>query len=278
MRPIGAHVSSAGGLTNVLKNAQNIGADSCQFFAGSPRTWARSLYPQNQVDAFLETKSFLDFGPVFIHALYLVNLASADPVIIEKSSQSLLTDLKNADQINAVGVIIHIGSHLGRGFPAVKEQVISHCRSLLAQSQSTHLILENDAGQNGKIGSLEELSELSAAISHPRLRICLDSAHLFASGIDIRQSAMVDKLLADLDRLNLLPLLDCLHLNDSKSALGSFRDIHANLGQGAIGLDGLKLFINHPSLKHLPIILEVPGADGHGPDAENISTARSIAA
>lgn len=275
MRRIGAHVSVAGGLGNALKNAQEIGSNCLQIFAGSPRTWARSLYLDKDVLEFKAQSQALDITPLFIHALYLVNLASDQMEIVNKSATSLRYDLQNGDALGAVGVVVHLGSHQGRGFASAKEQLIQSINSLLNESKTTRFLIENSAGQNGKIGTLEEVRDLIEQISHPRLGICLDTAHLFASGFDLRQKNEVDKLIAQLTSYNLLDKVTCLHLNDSKSALNSHRDLHANLGEGEIGLTGLAQFINHPKLIHLPVFLEVPGANGW-PDKANIDIAKSL--
>jgi deoxyribonuclease-4 len=275
-RRVGAHVSVAGGITNAIENIKKIDGNCIQFFAGSPRTWARKIYSTQQVTEFNSKVDQEHLRPVFIHALYLVNLASLDPNIFQKSTDSLLTDLQNADLIKAEGVVIHIGSHLGRGFDSCKTQVVQVVNQLLNSTVSTNIIFENDAGQNGKIGSLEELSELVSEIQSDRIKICLDTAHLFASGYDLRDLANVDLLVDKLSRLKLLPRLVCLHVNDSKSALGSQRDVHANLGEGEIGITGLSNVVNHPSLKHLPMILEVPGINHQGPDLENIQIAKDF--
>ena len=274
-RKIGAHVSSAGGPLNAITNAKNINANCLQIFAGSPRTWTRSLYPNKDVTLFNQTIDYLDLRPVFIHALYLVNLAS-DTDITQKSYLSLKTDLQNGDAIQAAGVIVHLGSHQGRGFTIVKDQLVTQIRQLLAETSTTAFIIENSAGQQGKIGTLEEISFLLSAVDSPRLKVCLDTAHLFAAGYDLRSAAAVDDLLSELEQRNILHSLVCLHLNDSKSALGSRRDLHENLGDGQIGLEGLANFVSHPRLAHLPLILEVPGQDGHGPDAHNVALARSL--
>jgi deoxyribonuclease-4 len=153
---------------------------------------------------------------------------------------------------------------------------VAAIQRVLSMTENCDLILENAAGQNGKIGSLEELSFLINTVANPRLKICLDTAHLFASGIDLRSPVSVKKLVSDLKEFNLLNSLVCLHVNDCASDLGSHRDLHANLGEGKIGLEGLKSLINHQELSHLPLILEVPGDNRQGPNLVNITTAKGL--
>lgn len=273
---VGAHVSIAGGLTNAVKNIQDIGGNCLQIFAGSPRTWARKPFPEDQVQAFNQQIKENDLTPVFIHALYLVNLASDKKDLIEKSYQSLLMDLTNGQKINSTGVIVHIGSHQGRGFEKDKNQVVNLIKKLLSNTTNTSFIIENSTGQKGKIGSLEEIATLIKEINNPRVNICLDSAHLFGAGYDLRKKEIVNQLVKKLEKDNLLKHLVCLHLNDSKAPLGSGRDQHQNVGEGEIGKQGLSNFINHPKLKHLPIILEVPGENKSGPNKQNILTTHSL--
>lgn len=275
-RKIGAHVSAAGGPSKAINNALSIGANCFQIFAGSPRTWKRSLYNQSEVDRFNQLVDQNNLKPVFIHALYLVNLASDNPETLEKSIQSLLIDLQNGDQINAAGVVVHLGSHQGRGFGSVKSQLIQNINLLLNQTTTTPLLIENPSGQKGKVGLLDEIEELLSQISSDRLRVCLDTAHLYEAGYDLNNTQQTDQLIEELKQRKILPQLTCLHLNDSKTPLGSARDQHHNLGQGYISLAGLKHLINHPQLKHLPLILEVPGFNSKGPDQQNIQIAQSL--
>lgn len=278
MRFVGGHVSIAGGLDQSIKRSLAIGGNSQQIFAGSPRLWARKIFPQQEVDKFNLLVSENNFGPTFIHALYLVNLATDNPDLLKKSIDSLIMDLKNGEIINSSGVIVHIGSHQGRGFDAVKDQLVSTINTLLVQTANTPLVLENDAGQNGKIGSLFEIGYLINQVKNKRIKVCLDTAHLFESGYDLRDLNEVNQLITELEKYQLLDNIVCLHLNDSATKLDSHRDMHANLGEGEIGLDGLKNFINHSQLKHLPLILEVPGDNKSGPNTKNIDIAKQISA
>lgn len=275
MRRIGAHVSTSGGLTNALKNTTNIGGNCLQIFAGSPRSWARRLYDGKETPPFLNEAVRLDYTPTFIHALYLVNLATDNPDLLKKSVDSLIFDLKNGELVSSSGVIVHLGSHQGRGFPAVVDQVVGVIRQILNTTEKIQFVIENSAGQKGKIGSLHEIGELFAKVNHPRLKLCLDSAHLFAAGYDLRQLNVVDGLIAELINFDLLKHLVCLHLNDSQTDLDSRNDQHANLGEGKIGLVGLSQFVNHSYFANLPLILEVPGESGF-PDARQIALAKSL--
>jgi len=272
-RRIGGHVSAAGGLSNAVKNSIDIGGNCLQIFAGSPRSWARKLYPIKEAHNFIAAAG--DLQPVFIHALYLVNLASDNPDLLQKSVDSLIYDLKNGQLIAAAGVIVHLGSHQGRGFAAAVDQVAGVIKEILSQTEETPFVIENSAGQKGKIGALFEIQELFTKVNHPRLKLCLDTAHLFAAGYDLRDLSAIDNLVAELTRLDLLDQIICLHVNDSKTDFNSKNDQHANLGEGKIGLVGLAQFVNHPALAGLPLILEVPGEKGF-PDARQIALAKAL--
>lgn len=275
MRRVGGHVSTAGGLTNALKRTNEIGGSCLQIFAGSPRSWARKLYSIEESEKYLLESAKEDLRPLFIHALYLVNLATDNPDLLKKSVDSLIFDMKNGDAIQAAGVIVHLGSHQGRGFETVVDQVAGVINQIISATESVPFVIENSAGQKGKIGSLNEIAQLFKKVNHSRLKLCLDTAHLFAAGYNLRELSGVDNVINELVNFDLLKQVVCLHLNDSKTAFNSRNDQHANLGEGEIGLLGLSQFVNHPDLIHLPLILEVPGDSGFA-DERQISLAKSL--
>jgi deoxyribonuclease-4 len=277
MRRIGGHVSSSGGLHNAVTNTLAIGGSAIQIFAGSPRMWARSLYPLKVAEDFKKLVIENDVNPVYIHALYLTNLASDNPEMRAKSVAALTIDMKNAAAINSAGVILHIGSHQGRGWQADKAQVIDSIKEVLNNTpDNAILLLENSAGQQGKIGSLLELKDILDAIPSPRLRVCLDTAHAFEAGYNFTTAEGLEMWIKEIESTISLDKIELFHLNDSKTPLGSGRDNHQNIGDGYIGEAGIKLLINHPKLAHLPLILEVPGIEGMGPDKENIDRVKSL--
>ena len=277
MRRIGGHVSTGGGLLNAVKNTLEIGGNCLQIFAGSPRMWARKPYDPQMAKSFRDLVFKHDLNPVYIHALYLTNLASDNPELVEKSRTALIMDLSNSSLIGSAGVILHIGSHQGRGWEAVKKQVISEIKTVLSTSPADSvLILENSAGQNGKIGSLAELMEILASLPSPRLKVCLDTAHAFEAGYNLSTAEGLELWVSDISKYLGDDKLELLHLNDSKTPLGSGRDMHQNIGDGFIGASGLRRLVNHPRFATLPLILEVPGIEGTGPDKENIDRVLSL--
>jgi deoxyribonuclease-4 len=180
--------------------------------------------------------------------------------------------------IGADGVVFHVGSHLGSGFEAGLERVLPAMKQVLELcSDETWLLMENSAGAGGTIGrSLEELVTLWERLDrHPRLGVCLDSCHLWVSGMDVTDRTALDALLDELDASLGLERLRALHVNDAKAPLGSNRDRHDNVGEGLLG-EQLGVFLGHPRLQGLPAVLEVPGSDGHGPDAEQIRVTKEL--
>jgi deoxyribonuclease-4 len=215
---------------------------------------------------------------VLVHALYLVNLAAPDRAIYKKSVDTMRSTMDAACAIEADGVVFHVGSHLGSGFSKAVKRVVRALGQVLDRcSDTTWLLMENSAGTGGTIGrSLDELAVLFDALGgHERLGVCLDSCHWYASGVDVSDPAALDGALDELDERIGLDRLRALHANDSKEPLGSNRDRHENIGDGLIG-DKLGVFLAHPRLQGLPAVLEVPGADGHGPNADEIRKLREL--
>ncbi len=280
MRRIGGHVSAAGGVLNAIQNTLDIGGNCLQIFAGSPRSWARSLYEEKVATEFRVQAEKHDLSPIYVHALYLTNLAAEDANIRAKSKQALIYDMRNAAKIGAKGVVVHIGSHLGRGWEKVREMVREEIVGILEETpKETNFLLENDAGQQGKIGDLEELAFLIGELENERVRVCLDSAHTLAAGHEIRTKSGLEQYIMRVEETVGWGRVDVLHINDSKVDLGGKRDVHENIGEGFVGKAGFEVFLNHPALRHLPLILEVPGFGGKkakGPDKRNVDLVRSL--
>jgi deoxyribonuclease IV len=274
----GAHVSSSGGIFTAIDRAEEIGCEAVQVFTQSPRMWRPTNHTDEAVARFRARREEAGIGSVVCHALYLVNLASSDPVIYEKSVAAMRATLEAADAIGAEGVIFHVGSHLGGGMEAGLERVVPALRDMLElTTDDLWLLMENSAGTGGTIGrSTDELAAIYDALDHhPRLGLCIDSCHWWASGVDVTDPVALDAALADVDARIGLDRLRCLHVNDSKTDLGSNRDRHDSIGCGLMG-QGLHTFLAHPAFQALPAILETPGPDGHGPDAKELALVRKL--
>jgi deoxyribonuclease-4 len=273
---IGAHCG--GGIKGALERATEIGADAVQLFAQSPRTWRFPSHDPADLDRFRVQRAEQKTGAVLVHALYLLNLASPKEDFYEKSVSTLCSTVEAASAIRADGVILHVGSHQGAGFDSALERVVpALAKALERRSGPTWVLLENCAGAGGTIGrSIDELAAIFDELRRfRRLGLCLDSCHLYASGCDVTDRDALDRLLDEVDRKIGLKRLRALHVNDSKTPLGSNRDRHANVGQGLMG-EQLGVFVGHPALQGLPAVLETPGPDGHGPDAVEVQKLRDL--
>ena len=271
----GAHC--AGGIKKALDKCAGMGAEVVQLFVQSPRTWRFPNHDPADLESFRAKREEAGV-PAFVHALYLVNLAAPDKNVYGKSVETMRSTVEAACAIDSDGVVFHVGSHLGAGFDAGLERVVPAIEQVLERcNERTWLLMENSAGAGGTIGrSLDELVVIFEALGrHEHLGICLDSCHLFVSGVDVTDRPTLDALLDDLDARMGLDRLRLLHANDAKAPLGSNRDRHDNIGDGLIG-EGLGVFLAHPKLQGLPVVLEVPGADGHGPNAEEIRKLREL--
>lgn len=272
----GAHVSASGGLAKVPGRAQEIGAAAVQIFTQSPRTWKPTRHGDADLDALRTARERGDLGYLICHAIYFINLASDDPDLLEKSRSALRETCLVANRIGADGVVLHVGSHKGRGLDAVLPQVVECLREALDLLDGPWLLLENSAGAGGTIGrDPAELIAIARAVDDPRLGLCLDTCHAWVSGIDVTDPAAIEALLLELDEGLGLERLRCLHVNDALFERGSNRDRHADVGAGVMGAE-LGRFLSHPALRDLPQILETPGADGKGPDAAQIEALRAL--
>jgi deoxyribonuclease IV len=264
----GAHVSSAGGISKSIDRVEAIGGNAVQVFTQSPRRWQPTAHAEEEVERFRKRRQEARVKHVACHALYLVNLASRDAEIRSKSFDALCATMETAGAIEADSVVFHVGSHLGYGFADAVEIVASGLRELLElTTDRLWLCLENTAGAGGTIGrSADELAVLFDALDgHPRLGLCLDSCHWWASGVDVTDATALEDALGDLDERIGIDRLRLLHVNDAKTPLGSNVDRHEVVADGVIG-DGLATFLGHPAFRDLPAVLETWPAGGLKPD------------
>jgi deoxyribonuclease-4 len=274
----GAHVSSSGGIHTAVDRAEAIGADAVQVFTQSPRTWRPTNHDPANFERFKQRRAEAGIEGVVCHALYLLNLAATTDEVYDKSVAALLNTVDVGCGIEADAVVFHVGSHLGAGFEAGLERAVPALKQALERcSETTWLLIENSAGAGGTIGrSVDELAVLVERLGHHRrVGICLDSCHLWVSGTDVTDPGALDACLDEVDERIGLDRLRALHVNDAVDELGSNRDRHANIGEGVMG-EELGVFLANPRLQGLPTILEVPGKDGHGPDADEVRKLRQL--
>lgn len=286
----GAHVSSSGGISKAIERASEIGCESLQVFTHNPRTWRPINHKPEEIAGFREGAAEHGMESLVSHGLYLMNLGAPDKEVptgppakkktrnIHRSSiESLTQHLEIGHQLGLEGVVLHVGSSKNDTHEnAVARIGVGIAEALEAAGGDTAVYLENTAGAGHTIGrTFEQLKEVFDATGiEDRLGFCLDTQHLFASGFPIHEEDGLDQVLDDFDRVVGLDRLRCLHLNDSKTEFDSNRDRHENLGDGLIGADAFRRILSHPALQELPVILEVPGLEGDGPDQENMDRAR----
>jgi deoxyribonuclease-4 len=275
---IGAHLSASGGIHTAVDRAEAVGADSLQVFTQSPRTWRPTNHEQSSFDRFRERRAEIGLDGVLCHALYLCNLAAPNDEVYTKSVAALGNTMEVARGIGADAVVFHVGSHLGSGFEVGLERVLPALEQVLElTSDETWLLMESSAGAGGTIGrSIDELATIHERLDrHPRLGICLDSCHLYVSGVDVTDAAALDALLDEVDASIGLDRLRALHVNDAAAPLGSNRDRHANIGEGLLG-ERLGVFLGNPRLQGPPAVHETAGPDNRGPDANEVRKAKEL--
>jgi deoxyribonuclease-4 len=255
---VGGHVSSSGGLVKSYERGVEFGCDALQIFNQSPRMWRPTQYKQDDIDEFRSRMASGPIKSVVIHAVYLINAASKDREIRKKSLTSLAHALQVGDAIGADGVVFHPGSTVGEPLDEAIERVGEAIRQVLGESESCPLLLEDTAGAGGTIGrdfhELARLIELGGG--GKRLGVCLDSCHMFASGYDISTADKLASVIDECVSIVGLERVQCLHVNDSKVALGSNRDRHDVLPEGELGTRGLSAFLSEPRFEGLPALLE----------------------
>jgi deoxyribonuclease IV len=269
---IGAHVSPAGGLDKAVERGVEKGCEAIQIFNQSPRMWRPTAYGDDDFAAFKQAMKPSPVKAVLIHAVYLLNCASEDAEIRDKSRASLIQSLRVGAGIGAAGVVLHPGSAKQGDVKQAIARAGKVIKEALSETDRCPLHLEDTAGAGGTLGrSFQELAELiSAAGGGKRLGVCLDSCHLLASGYDIRTAAGLTETMDEFDRVVGIRRLGSLHLNDSQSPLGSNRDRHANIGTGELGERGCAAYLSEPRFEKLPLVIETQGPERQGPERAEV--------
>ncbi|MBU1895288.1 deoxyribonuclease IV [Patescibacteria group bacterium] len=273
MSIIGAHVSATNGLQNCFVNAKKIGAECIQIFGTSPRQWKVSLPTEDIIKKFKQAQKKSGISPVFLHASYLINLASPENRLYYGSISHLAEELKIVEVLGAQGLVFHLGSSKDGSKADGIKKIIKGIKEVLAKAPGkAQLIMENTAGGGNKIGAeLEDLGKIYKGVNDKRLKICLDTAHGFEAGIfDTFDKSELDLFVKKGNKLFGWKNVVAMHINDSWSKHCSHHDRHENIGEGEIGVDSFQNLAKHSKFNKLPWILEVPGFDGGGPDKKNI--------
>jgi deoxyribonuclease-4 len=275
---IGAHVSTAGGLAKAVDRGVETASDAIQIFPQSPRAWRPTAYSDDDFAAFREAFEASRLKAVAIHAIYLINCASAERGVRRNSAAALEHALRVGDGLGADGVVLHAGARKGEPQAPSMRRAGKAIASALAGSERCPLLLENTAGTQGPLGrDFDELGDLiELAGGDRRLGACLDCCHLLASGYEVRRPTALEAVVDKFDEKVGLERLRCLHVNDSKVPLGANADRHASLGTGELGERGLAVFLSEPRFEGQPALLETAGPRGNGPDRGEVELARKL--
>ncbi len=264
---IGAHMSVAGGLHLAVNRAADSGFNCLQLFTQSPRLWKPKLITQKEIDLFIEERKKHKLKCVVVHAPYLPNLASPDKLILQKSFETVLCDLKIADAINADYYVLHPGSHKKTDVDSgINRLAKSLCDVFHQYTPKLTFLIETMPGAGSIIGStFDELAliinKIHEKVPDVKMGVCLDTAHIFAAGYDIRNKSEIKKMVNEIDGSIGRKAIKIIHSNDSHEPLGSKKDRHNHIGKGEIGTKGFDNMMNVPFFRKLPWILETPKSD-----------------
>jgi deoxyribonuclease-4 len=277
---LGAHESIAGGVENALARGQEVGCDTIQIFVKTPNRWASKAIAEENVVAFQEAVEETEIWPVFAHGLYLVNLATPDDTLWQKSLAALADDLERCEQLGLPGLVIHPGSHMGSGEEAGLARIVAaldevHDRLPGAGAQ---VWLEITAGQGNHLGyTFDQIRAMIEGVREPeRLGVCFDTAHAFAAGYELRTRDGYEATWSEFEHRLGLDRLKAIHLNDSKKELGSRVDRHEHIGQGLLGLEPFRFLLNDPRFRGIPMTLETDKGPDLAEDKENLEVLRSL--
>jgi len=275
---LGCHLSIAKGFAASIDAAEGLGNTALQIFSHNASSWRMKPIEADSAASFRERLSRSSVEYVVIHTMYLLNLASPDDSLFERSVSALIEEIARAAALGIDRVVTHLGAHVGSGIEAGIGRVIEGLDRVVSSppfrsSPGLRLLLENTAGSGTTVGTtFEELGAIISGLSDPsRIGVCLDTCHAFAAGYDLRTPAGLEETLASFDSAIGLDRLDLIHLNDSVFPLGSHRDRHAHIGRGEIGMEGMRGIVNHSALRSHPFILETPKSIDGLSDADPIN-------
>ncbi len=272
---LGVHCSVSGGLTNAFDEAGKLGIDCFQIFTKNQRQWKERVIAPEEADAFRQRRKASGMLSIFSHCSYLINLATPDPLLLEKSRLALIGELERCTALGLDFCVLHPGSARGSALPEAIRSVADQLQLALQAlpASSVKILLENTAGQGAVIGSrFEELAEIAGRVASDRIAFCFDTCHAFAAGYDIRSRSALEEVLEEWDRIIGLDRLHCLHLNDSRGGLGSHLDRHEHIGHGKIGEQAFAFLMN--AFSDIPKVIETPKADDR--DRRNLAKLRSF--
>jgi deoxyribonuclease-4 len=261
---LGVHTSITGGISKSIERAVSLDCNTMQIFSHNPRQWRQISIPAEEIKRFKILRKKYNIEPVFIHASYLINLASLSNKILKKSIKLLSYELINADRLGVEYVILHTGSAGGEDEKRARKRAVQSILKATGSAKcSSSVLLENTAGEKGDItSSIHTLAEVIEGCNSDSIGgICIDTCHAFSSGYDLTVREGVRNLLSEIDKYIGVEKLKLIHLNDSKRPLGSGVDRHEHIGKGFIGLKGFKEIFSDRRISNIPIVLETPKRD-----------------
>lgn len=255
---IGCHLSSSKGFLAMAKQAEEIGANTFQFFTRNPRGGKAKDLDVKDIAAYQQYAAEHGIGQILAHAPYTINACGKDERVQEFARETMADDLRRLEEIPDCKYNFHPGSHVQQGAEVGIEKIAGVLNEIMWQEQKTTVLLETMAGKGTEVGrNFEELQEILSRVKYPeKMGVCLDTCHVWDGGYDI--AGDLDGVLTEFDRIVGLSRLKAVHLNDSMNPLGARKDRHARIGEGHIGLDALVRVVNHPALRELPFCLETP--------------------
>jgi len=277
---LGVHVSGAGKIYQTLDIAKSLGCDTLQIFSRSPQSWRKGaqLAPED-IQEFRARRKKFKIDPVFIHISYLINLASPDPRLYNGSIQAYIEDIQEAEKLGADFIVTHMGSHKETSEDAGIKRLVEALNRILDKTQGSKvgILLENTSGSGSWLGYrfYHQQKILKGLKEKSRVGLCLDTAHAYLAGYDLSQAQGLEKMLNEIQEMVGISLIKLIHLNDAAGELGCHHDRHDHIGQGHIGLAGMKRIINHTKLKNVPMILETPKSTPDS-DQENLALVRKL--
>ena len=275
---IGLHVSIAGKIYEAIDRAEELGCETIQVFSRNPRGWeAKPLDPEDTAE-FRKRKETAGIFPVLVHIPYIINLATPDAKLRQKSIAAYIEDLGRTDALGAEYFVTHPGSHTGSGERAGIKHFTDSLNAVLEKAKPECMVLlENTAGSGSNLGyAFGHIKSIIDGIKDKkRIGVCFDTEHAYGARYDVSTKKGLEETLGEFDRLVGIEMIKAVHFNDSKAKLASGVDRHEHIGKGFIGKEGMKRIINHPRLRHLPFIMETPKKKP-ADDIMNMKTARSL--
>jgi len=273
---LGVHTSIAGGLHISIERAKKLGCNTVQIFSHNPRSWSVREIKEEEIKEFKRLRELYNINPVYVHASYLINLASTNKAVSEKSTGLMIKEMEIAEELGADYVVLHPGSASDSEKEGMR-RVMRNLEKVLKRDFGTGLLLENTAGERGDITSrIKDIAIiLKAFYSSSLAGICIDTCHAFQAGYDITRQEGISEMFDEIEREIGLDRLKLIHMNDSKRGFRSGVDRHEHIGLGKIGLEGFMLLLGHRVISDIPIILETP-KESDEDDLRNLATVKRL--